>query len=137
MPHRALALRFDTKDRAIVFSGDTAYSANIVKLARGADLFVSEIMDEGLYQEMMRRARVAAGEGNAESIFRHIAETHSPPADVARMASEAGVKTVVLTHLLPGVSAPRALDYPASEFIDGVRKGYAGEVIVAQDLMVL
>lgn len=137
MPHRALALRFDTKDRSIVFTGDTAYSQNIVQLARGADYFVSEIMDEGLYQEMLRRARIAAGEGNSESVFRHIAETHSPPADVARMASEAGVRTVVLNHLLPGLSAPHALDYAASEFVDGVRKGFAGEVIVGQDLMVL
>jgi ribonuclease BN (tRNA processing enzyme) len=137
MSHRAIALRFDTKDRSIVFTGDTAYSANIVKLARGADYFVSEIMDEGLYQEMLRRARIAAGEGNAESVFRHIAETHSPPADVARMASEAKVRTVVLNHLLPGVSAPHALDYPTSEFIDAVHKGFSGEVIVGQDLMVL
>ncbi|MEN9705053.1 MAG: hypothetical protein RLZZ393_932 [Pseudomonadota bacterium] len=137
MPHRAIALRFDTRERSIVFSGDTAYSANIVKLARGADFFVSEIMDEGLYREMMRRAAIATTEGNAESIFRHIAETHSPPADVARMAAEAKVRTVVLNHLLPGVSAPHALDYAASEFIEGVRKGFSGEVIVGQDLMVL
>ena len=137
MTHRAIALRFDTKDRSIVFTGDTAYSANIVKLARGADYFVSEIMDEGLYEEMLRRAAIATRDGNSESIFRHIAETHSPPAQVARMATEAGVRTVVLNHLLPGISAPHALDYASSEFIDGVRKGFAGEVIVGQDLMVL
>lgn len=32
MPHRSLALRFDTTDRCIVFSGDTAYSANVARL---------------------------------------------------------------------------------------------------------
>ena len=137
MPHRALALRFDTKERSIVFSGDTAYSANIVKLAKGADLFVCEIMDDGIHAQMLERAKAAAAEGNAESIFRHIAETHSPPADVARMASEAGVRSVVLNHLIPGVTPPNGLDYATSAFIEGVRKGYAGEVIVGQDLMVL
>jgi ribonuclease BN (tRNA processing enzyme) len=137
MPHRALALRFDTRERSIVFSGDTAYSANIVKLAKGADLFVCEIMDDGIHTQMLERAKAAAAQGNTESIFRHIAETHSAPADVARMASEAGVHGVVLNHLLPGVSPPNGLDYATSAFIDGVRKGYTGEVIVGQDLMVL
>lgn len=138
MPHRALALRFDTKDRSIVFSGDTAYSANIVKLAQGADYFVCEIMDDGVHGQMLARAKAAAAAGNAESVFRHIAETHSPPAEVARMAREAKVRNVVLNHLIPGISAPHGLDYAASEFVDAVhRGGFAGEVIVGQDLMVL
>jgi len=34
MRHRSLGYRFETSTRSIVFSGDTAYSANIVKLAR-------------------------------------------------------------------------------------------------------
>jgi ribonuclease BN (tRNA processing enzyme) len=137
MPHRALALRFDTKDRSIVFSGDTAYSANIVKLAKGADIFVCEIMDDGIHAQMLERAKAAAAEGNTESIFRHVAETHSPPSEVARMATEAGVRSVVLNHLLPGITPPNGLDYPTSAFIEGVRKGYSGEVIVGEDLMVL
>jgi len=137
MPHRALALRFDTKGRSIVFSGDTAYSANIVRLAKDADVFVCEIMDDGVHAQMLERARAASAEGNTESIFRHVAETHSPPGDVARMASEAHVRSVVLNHQLPGASPPNGLAYGVSEFIDGVRKGYPGEVIVGQDLMVL
>ncbi len=137
MAHRSLALRFDSKNRSIVFSGDTAYSENLVKLARGADLFVCEIMDETIHEQMQARSKAAAAAGNPDNIFRHVAETHSPPADVARMASEAKVKTLVLNHLLPGPSAPNGLAYPLSTFIDAVRKGYGGEVIVGQDLLVL
>ena len=48
------------------------------------------------------------------------------------------VKTVVLYHLLPGPRAPGGLDYAITNFTDGVRAaGFAGEVIVSQDLMVL
>ncbi|HWG78013.1 MAG TPA: MBL fold metallo-hydrolase [Steroidobacteraceae bacterium] len=135
MPYRSLALRLDSAQRSIVFAGDTAYSANVVRLARGADLFVCEIADAGVLAQMCERARAAAAAGHPDNIFRHVAETHSSPGDVARMASEAGVKSVVLNHQLPGPATPLA--YPVTAFIDAVRQGYAGEVIVGQDLMVL
>ena len=135
MSHRSLALRIDSKQRSIVFSGDTAYSANLVGLARGADLFVCEILDPTVMQQMRERAAAAAAAGNPDNIFRHVAETHSSPADVARMATEAKVKTVVLNHQVAGAAG--SLGYPVTGFIDAVRQGFSGEVIVGQDLMVL
>jgi ribonuclease BN (tRNA processing enzyme) len=137
MPHRSIALRFDSRNRSVVFSGDTAYSESLVGLAHGADLFVCEIMDDTVHEQMLQRSRAATAAGNPDNIFRHVAETHSPPAQVARMASEAKVKTVVLNHQLPGPTQPGALAYPVTTFIEGVRKGFGGEVIVGQDLMVL
>jgi ribonuclease BN (tRNA processing enzyme) len=135
IPYRSVALRLDTPQRSIVLSGDTAYSANLVKLARGADLFVCEVIDPTVLSEMQERAKTAAEAGNPNNVYRHVAETHSSPADVARMASEANVKAVVLNHLVPGPSG--SLAYPVTAFIDAVRKGFNGEVIVGQDLMVL
>jgi len=137
MPYRALSYRFDTQDRSIVFSGDTAYSKSLVELARGADLFVCEVMDQGVYERNHARAQAEAAAGNAESIWRHVAETHSTPSDVARMASEANVKTVVLNHLLPGPRTSDRLEFPVTTFVDGVRATFSGNVIVGQDLMVL
>jgi ribonuclease BN (tRNA processing enzyme) len=135
MPYRSLALRMQTGQRSIVFCGDTAYSPNIVKLARGADLFICEVIDATVLEQMRRRAHEAAAQGNENNIYRHVADTHSSPADVARMASEAGVKTVVLNHQVPGPSG--RLAYPVTDFIQAVRQGFAGEVIVGADLMVL
>ncbi len=135
MPHRSLALRIDSKQRSIVFCGDTAYSANVVGLARAADLFVCEILDPTVMQQMRERAAADAAAGNPNNIYRHIAETHSSPADVARMAAEAKVKTVVLNHQVPGAAG--SLGYPVTGFIDAVREGFGGEVVVGQDLMVL
>ena len=86
MQHRSLGYRFETSTRSICFSGDTAYSANIVRLARGADVFVCEVMDHRTYENNMARAKEAADAGNPESVFRHVAETHSTPSDVGRMA---------------------------------------------------
>ena len=137
MPHRSLGYRFETAGRTVVFSGDTAYSENIVKLARGADVFVCEVMDHGTYLDNMARAKAAADAGNPENIFRHVAETHSTPMDVGRMASEAKVRTVVLNHQLRGTASPGGGGYPVSAFIDGVRSTFAGEVIVGEDQLVI
>ncbi len=41
----ALAYRFDSDDGSIVFSGDTGPTPNLVKLARGADVLVHEVID--------------------------------------------------------------------------------------------
>jgi len=137
MPYRSLAYRFDSANRSIVFSGDTAYSKNLVDLAQGADVFICEVMDQTIHDQMVERAKAAADAGNPDNIYRHIADTHSTPADVGRMASEAQVKLVVLNHLLPGTTAPGRAEFPVTTFIDGVRKVYSGEIIVGQDLMVI
>jgi ribonuclease BN (tRNA processing enzyme) len=137
MGHRSFAYRFETAGRSVTFSGDTAYSANVVKLARGADVFVCEIMDHDVYMNTVARAKAAADAGNTENIWRHIAETHSTPADVGRMASEAKVKTVVLNHQLRGAPTPGGGGFQISAFIDGVRENFSGEVIVGEDQLVI
>jgi ribonuclease BN (tRNA processing enzyme) len=137
MPYRSLAYRFDTQTRSIVISGDTAYSKNLIDLAKGVDFFVCEAMDLATNEEMMARAKTDAENGNVNSISRHVAETHSTTVDVGRMAAEAGVKTVVLTHLLPGSNRPGAAEFPDTTYIEDVRKSFSGEVIVGRDQMVL
>jgi ribonuclease BN (tRNA processing enzyme) len=134
MQHRSLGYRFETSTRSIAFSGDTAYSANVVKLARGADVFVCEVMDHQLYEQNLARAKAAAEAGNENSIARHVAETHSTPMDVGRMASEAEVGTVVLNHQLRGAAAR---GWTISAFIDGVRSEFDGQVIVGEDQLVI
>ena len=134
MPYRAVSYRFDCPDRSVVFSGDTAYSENLVKLARGADILVCEAMELATTRSNFER-RVAGGEykDNPEGVWHHIQGTHSQLDAVGRMASEAGVKTVVLNHLVPGA----LMEIPDSDYIDGVRKTFSGQVILGRDQMVL
>ena len=83
----AFAYRFDCPDRSIVFSGDTRPSANLVNLARGADILVHEVMYlPGLEQ-------IIAAEPNAKTLREHLLASHSTAEQVGRTASEAGVKT--------------------------------------------
>ena len=134
MRHRSVGYRFETSTRSICFSGDTAYSPNIVRLARGADVFVCEVMDHRTYETNLARANEQAAAGNPENVFRHVAETHSTPGDVGRMAKEAGVKTVVLNHQVRGTTAN---GFTISSFIDGVRAQFDGQVIVGEDQLVI
>jgi ribonuclease BN (tRNA processing enzyme) len=136
MPYRSLAYRFDMADRSIVFSGDTAYSKNLVELARGADIFVCEAMDVAQHDRLAARAKEAAERGEANAgILRHVVETHSTTEQVGRMAAEAGVNTVVLYHLLPGSNGPLNRELQDTTYIAGVNKFFDGEVIVGRDQM--
>jgi ribonuclease BN (tRNA processing enzyme) len=134
VPYRAVSYRFDSRDRSITVSGDTAYSENLVQLAEGSDVFVCETIEAATTRANFER-RVAAGAyaDNPEGIWKHIIETHSSTEDAGRMAAEAGVTKLVLTHLLPGA----LLDVSDDVYLEGIRKHFDGEVVVGQDLMVI
>ncbi len=68
MRHRSISHRFDTPTRSIVISGDTAYSPGLVELARGADLFVCEVIDLSIYTNMMAQAKAAEAKGVVNSV---------------------------------------------------------------------
>lgn len=137
MPYRSLCYRFDTPGRSIVFSGDTAYSPALVSLARGADLFVCEVIDLSIYDARMAEAKAAEARGITNSLARHIVETHSTTVDAGRMAKEAGVKTLVLSHLVPGANGNAAAGFSDADYVEAARKHFDGEVIVGRDQMVL
>jgi ribonuclease BN (tRNA processing enzyme) len=133
-PYRAVSYRFDARDRSITISGDTAYSKNLVRLAEGSDVFVCETIEvETMRANFEQRVAAGAYADNPEGIWKHIVETHSSTEDAGRMAAEAGVGTLVLTHLVPGALA----DLPDSLYLEGVRRRFDGEVIVGRDLMVI
>ena len=121
----AYGFRFDSKDRSIVISGDTNYAPGLVTLAKGADVLVHEV----LY--LPRLDKLLGQIPNAATLRKHLVDSHSVPEDVGRVAAQAQVKTVVLSHLVPG-DDPDITDDMWSE---GVRKHFKGPVIVGKDLM--
>ncbi len=136
MPYRSIAYRIEAGGRSIVFSGDTAYSKNLVELARGADLFICEAMDVAQHERLVASADEAKAQGGPRyTILRHVIDTHSTTEDAGRMAAEAQVKTLVLYHLLPGSNGPVAREVPDTTYIAGAKKFFDGEVIVGRDQM--
>ena len=135
MSYRSLAYRFTMPDRSIVFSGDTAYSPDLVELARDADVFVCEAIDTAVYAELLKAAEAEPGGLRVDSVPHHIIETHSTTEDVGKMASEARVKMVVLNHLVPGSNPARGGPIPDERYIAGVRRHFSGRVVVGNDQM--
>jgi len=91
----AFAFRFDARDRSIVISGDTAPSANLATLARGADVLVHSAM----YPPAMDR--LVARVPNAAALKASILAHQTSAEEAGRIAQSAGVKTLVLSHLVP------------------------------------
>ncbi len=123
----AFAYRFDCPDRSIVISGDTRPSQNLVRLAQGADILVHEVM----YLPALEK--VIEAESNAKSLREHLLASHTTTEQVGRIATEAGVKTLVLSHFVPG-GVPVIKD---EVWFDAVRPYFCRKSGVGRDLLEL
>ncbi len=90
---------------AVVYSGDTDYSEDLVALARDADLLICE----------------------AARPDEHPVPGHLTPSMAGRMAAEAGARQLLLTHFYP--------DCDDVDLAAQCRRTFAGPVMLASDLM--
>ena len=118
----ALAYRFDCPDRSIVFSGDTRRSDALIKLARSADVLVHE----ALYLP-------AAPGAPGSALRKHVVDSHTTAEDAGRVATEAGVRTLVLSHFVPAESPPISDD----QWLAAARSTFSGKIVVGRDLLEL
>jgi ribonuclease BN (tRNA processing enzyme) len=123
----AFAYRFDCPDRSIVFSGDTRPTPALIELARNADVLVHEVM----YQPALEK--LIASEPNAARLREHLLASHTTTEQVGRVATEAGVKTLVLNHFVPGGDASLTDEV----WRDAVAPHFKGRLVVGRDLMEL
>ncbi|MGE4439786.1 MBL fold metallo-hydrolase [Achromobacter sp.] len=118
------AYRFDTASGSVVFSGDTALSPNLVKLARGADILVHEAIDPAWVDHIVGPK---PWDARQQALARQLLEAHATPQQAGEAATRAGVRKLVLSHLVPG-------DAPADHWLRA-RETFAGPVVLGQDLM--
>ena len=126
---RSYAYRIEAGGRVFVFTGDTGPSAHVERLARGADVLVSEVIDMAAMERLLRADSHLPPPALA-GLMQHMRLNHLTPEQVGELAARAGVKSVVLTHLAPGADGERNL----AGYRDGVRQAYNGPVSVARDL---
>jgi ribonuclease BN (tRNA processing enzyme) len=121
----ALAYRFDAQDRSIVISGDTRPSEVLIELARGADVLVHEAM-------MPDRVLALVGSlPNGQTLARSVLSHHSSAEQAGQVAAAAGVKMLVLSHLVPAEDP----NVPDDEWLAAARRHYSGPIVVGHDLM--
>ncbi len=97
----SLAFRVEHDGRAVVYSGDTDWSDSLIQLSREADLLIIE----------------AANPWKVPG--------HLTPEEAGRLAAQAGVGRLVLTHF-----------YPPCDTVDmaaACRREYDGDLILAED----
>jgi len=121
----ALAYRFDAADRSIVISGDRTRSANLVRLAAGADVLVHEALYPAAVDRLVARVP------NATALRKHLLASHTTAEDCGRVAAEAGVRTLVLSRLV----APDDPLVTERMWIDAARSHFKGRIVVGRDLM--
>jgi len=119
----ALAYRFDTPDRSIVISGDTAYSPALVKLAQGADILVHEVLFSDALDWIVARS-------NGTTLRKHLVDSHTDVSEVGKVAQQAGVGMLVLSHLVPSDAGITEEQWKQAAVAD-----FHGDVVVGEDLM--
>jgi ribonuclease Z len=114
----AVGYRVTTPAGTVAVSGDTTVCEEMEELARGCDVLVHEAA----------RGAVLRGKGER---WRRVADYHADTVELGGLAARAGVRVLVLTHLIPAPATPAE----ESAFIDDVREGgFDGEVVVGRDL---
>lgn len=98
--------RLTRQGRVFVFTGDTGYGENVVRLARKADLLLIECSFPQRDDEEM--------------------DTHLMPATVGQIASESRARSVLLTHMYP--------ECDAVDLIAQCRNYFDGTIERAEDL---
>ena len=129
--YKSYSYRFETPDRVVVFTGDTGPSDAVAELAKNADMLVTEVgSPDDVVEARKRTGRWdVLSPKEQEEFIRHQVEEHLTPEHVGKMATKAGVKTVILSHLSP---RPDSDDY--APWAEEVKKHFSGQVHVAKDL---
>lgn len=119
VPHgtvpEAFGYRFDTADRSIVVSGDTAPADAVVKACHGCDVLVHEVYSQ---QGFEKRSPVWQ---------RYHSAFHTSAPALGRLAARARPRLLVLTHELLWGSTP-------DEIVREVQSSFSGQVIFGRDL---
>jgi ribonuclease Z len=114
----AFGYMFEGGGRRIVISGDTTANDNLVKHAKGADVLVHEVYAPGTFEAH-----------NPPKVAANLNAYHSSAEQVGEVAERAGVKLLVLTHIVG--ADPESLK--AIEKLVGAR--FHGKFVLGKDLM--
>jgi ribonuclease BN (tRNA processing enzyme) len=128
--HKSYSLRFELPDRTVVFTGDTGPSEAVTRLATGADLLFAELVD---VEPLIERRRSNGSWARMSEVARkqfisHQESEHLTAQEIAKLATSAGVKSVVMTHL-----TFRA-DDDYSIALKTVAAGFSGKSTIANDM---
>ena len=114
----SFGFRLKTKDKTIIFSGDTSPSKKLEEYAYKADILVHEVYSQAGFLKKTKDWQIY-----------HKAH-HTSTLEVAELAKRVRPKKLVLSHIL-------FWGETQDKILQEVSENYDGEVILAQDLMII
>ncbi len=109
--------RIEADGKSVVIAGDTVPCEGLDRLCAGADLYVQTVVRDSVVKQIPAPR------------LQDVLDYHSSIEQAGETAKRAGVKTLVMTHPVPGV-APGT----EQEWIDEAKAVFDGEVALANDL---
>ena len=113
---QSFGYRFQTPDRVIVISGDTAPADSVAKACNGCDILLHEAYTSGAHSEM-----------DSPKWQLYFKAFHTSTLELSDIANQAKPKLLVLYHQM-------FHDVPEGEMLQQVRQHYSGAVVSAHDL---
>jgi ribonuclease Z len=118
--HPTVGYRIEADGQVVVIAGDTVPCEGLDRLCQGADVYVQTVIHRTVVESVpMPR-------------FQDILDYHSDIAQAASTAQRAGVRKLVMTHMVPAPQ-PGAAD----EWVDIAAAHFSGDIVVAEDLMTI
>lgn len=114
----AFGYKFTHDNKTVVISGDTTYCPALEAASQGANLLIHEVYDSD-----------ALAKRKPEWQNYH-SKAHTAGEDVGRLATNAGVNTLVLYHQMPFSGSKEAI-------LEQIASTYSGPTIWGEDLMVI
>jgi ribonuclease BN (tRNA processing enzyme) len=112
---QSFGYRFDTADRSIVLSGDTAPTESVVKACHGCDVLLHEVYN-------------TVDPSRSPDWLKYLRAFHTSTFELAKIATEAKPGLLILYHQGYGHPTPEA------QILAEIKQRYSGKVAYARDL---
>jgi ribonuclease Z len=119
----ALGYRIDFAGRSAVMSGDTRFSENLIKFARGADVVIHEVA--AARDELLR----------SDEASKQILANHTTPQQAGTLFERVKPRLAVYTHII--LLGPAATAVTLQDLVAMTRQTYSGPLEVGEDLMTI
>ena len=119
----ALGYRIDYAGHSVILSGDTRYSENLIRYAKGADVIIHEVAAANEYS--MRTS----------PLINQILGFHTSPEDAGKVFEQTKPKLAVYCHIVLLTAEPTIPPPTMDEVIFRTKKTYSGALQPGEDLL--
>jgi ribonuclease Z len=116
----AFGYRIDYAGRSVVLSGDTRRSENLIRMSKGVDLLIHEVVSP----EVLARMNFPA------DLTKTIIEYHTTPEQAGEIFSLVKPRMAIFSHIIQPIATEK-------DIIPPTRKNYTGAVELGEDLMTI